>query len=272
MTLNSSLYDVREVAPRTWAISDHGMDVFYYLSGEDQGLLIDCGFGFGCLAELARGLDDKPLKLALTHGHPDHGCGAWQFDEVYLSPADQSVLERYCCAAWRTVMLATEGFRKDTETRRLFDLGFDGARWAAAPLPPSRFIKPGSSIDLGKRTLEVIDLAGHTPGSIGFLDRANRLLFSGDGVHCGQIWLQLPESGSLADFRAMLLRLAPYRAEFDWLLWGHSQDPAPAALIDDLIPGVEDVMAGRRKGTPHDWGEGEGLLIDFHSSMLLYKA
>ena len=37
MTLNQFLYDVREVAPRTWAISDHGMDVFYYASGETGG-------------------------------------------------------------------------------------------------------------------------------------------------------------------------------------------------------------------------------------------
>ncbi len=245
MDLNSNLYDVREVAPRTWAISDHGMDVFYYVSGQNKALLIDCGFGFGDLKALARGLDDKPFQLALTHGHPDHAGGAWQFDEAMLASADLGVLQRTYSV---------------------------GQRRADAPLPPLTFIDENFTFDLGERTLEVVNLAGHTPGSIGLLDRANRLLFSGDAVHSGQIWLQLPESSSLADFRTMLIGMAPYRADFDWLLWGHSQDPAPAALIDDLIAGVADLLAGRRKGRPHHWGEGEGLLVDFGSTSLLYKA
>lgn len=271
MDLNSMLYDVRAVAPRTWAISDHGMDVFYYASGENKGLLIDCGFGFGDLTALARGLDDKPIQLALTHGHPDHADGAWQFREAFLDRADKPVLRGYCSVERRRVMAANEPFRKDPDNLKLFELGFDDRRWANSPLPPLTFVYPGYTFDLGGRVLEVIRLAGHTPGSIGLLDRANRLLFSGDAVHSGQIWLQLPESSNLADFRAMLVGLAPYRADFDRLLWGHSQDPAPAGLIDDLIAGVEDLLAGRRKGEPHSWGEGEGLLIDFGSSSLLYR-
>lgn len=271
MTLNQYLYDVREVAPRTWAISDHGDDVFYYASGDSGGLLIDCGFGFGDLKALARGLDDKPLRLAATHGHPDHADGAWQFDELFIGRADLDVLQDYCSVDSRQEMLAEMKARTDAEAAALFDHGFDGARWANSPLPRLAPVDGGYVFDLGGRRLEVVPLPGHTPGSIGLLDRANRLLFSGDAVHSGQIWLQLPESGTLVEFREMLLGLAPLRADFDWLLWGHSQDPAPARLIDDLIVGVEDVITGRKKGVPHAWYRGEGLLIDFGSSSVLYK-
>lgn len=271
MNLNQAFYQVREVAPRTWAISDHGMDVFYYAGGEERGLLIDCGFGFGDLFALACELDDKPLALALTHGHPDHAGGAWQFSEAFVGRADVALTQACCSAERRKALLAAEGFRNDPNVAMLFELGFDSQKYATAPLPGLTPLDAGFAFELGGRTLEVIDLAGHTPGSIGLLDRANRLLFSGDAVHSGQIWLQLPESSSLADFRNMLLGLAPYRADFDWLLWGHSQDPAPATLIDDLIAGVEDLLAGRRRGEPHSWNEGEGLLIDFGSSKLFYK-
>ncbi|NMB69535.1 MAG: MBL fold metallo-hydrolase [Chloroflexi bacterium] len=168
-------------------------------------------------------------------------------------------------------MLADMSQRDDPDAAALFANGFDGARWANAALPPLELLDAGYTFDLGGRRLEVVPLPGHTPGSIGLLDRANRLLFSGDAVHSGQIWLQMPESGPLADFRAMLLGLAPLRAGFDCLLWGHSQDPAPAALIDDLIAGVEDVLAGRKQGQPHAWYGGEGLLVDFGSCSLLYK-
>lgn len=271
MSLNQIWYDVRAVAPRTWAISDHGADVFYYVSGETGALLIDTGFGFGDLPALARGLDDKPLRLALTHGHPDHGNGAWQFAEAYVGRADVPLLRQDCSARSRRRMMAESLARNDPMAAELLAAGFDSARWAGAPLPRLKRLDAGFVFDLGGRSLEVVPLPGHTPGSIGLLDRANRLLFSGDAVHSGQIWLQLPESGTLADFHAMLVGLAPLRPAFDRLLWGHSQDPAPAALIDDLIAGLEDVLAGRRKGEPHAWFDGEGLLIDFGSCSLLYR-
>jgi len=271
MDLNQFIYDVRVVAPRTWAISDHGADVFYYVSGETSGLFIDVGFGFGDLPALAHGLDDKPVRLVLTHGHPDHGCGAWQFSEAYVGRADLALTRRFCSARSRKGMAADSG-RLDPEFAKLLELGFDVRRWADTPLPRLRPVDAGFTIDLGGRILEVVPLPGHTPGSIGLLDRANRLLFSGDALHSGQIWLQLPESGTLADYLAMLRGLQPLRPAFDWLLWGHSQDPAPAALMDDLITGVQDVLAGRRAGEPHAWFDGEGLLIDFGSCSLFYPA
>jgi glyoxylase-like metal-dependent hydrolase (beta-lactamase superfamily II) len=271
MDLNRFLYDIREVAPRTWAISDHGMDVFYYVRGEASGLFIDTGFGFGDLPALARGLDDKPLSLALTHGHPDHACGAWQFSQAFVGRADVAITRRYCSARARKGM-AADMHRNNPEITQLLELGFDERRWEATPLPRLKPVDAGFSFDLGGRLLEAVALPGHTPGSIGLLDRANRLLFSGDAVHSGQIWLQLPESGSLVDFLAMLTGLQPLRPAFDWLLWGHSQDPAPAALIDDLIAGVQDVLTGRRAGEPHAWFGGEGLLIDFGSCSLFYRA
>jgi glyoxylase-like metal-dependent hydrolase (beta-lactamase superfamily II) len=271
MNLNQAWYDVREVAPRTWAISDHGLDAFFYVSGESSALLIDTGFGFGDLKAMARELDDKPLHLVLTHGHPDHGNGAWQFNEVFLGREESDTLHDYCSAQVRACMVDEILDRHDAETARLIGEGFDRKRWAAAPLPPVKPVEAGYIFDLGGRKLEVVPLPGHTPGSIGLLDRDKRLLFSGDAVHSGQIWLQMPESSTLAEFHRMLVGLAPQRAAFDWLLWGHSQDPAPAALIDDLITGVADLLAGRRKGEPHSWSGGEGLLIDFGSCSLFYR-
>lgn len=39
--------------------------------------------------------------------------------------------------------------------------------------------KKGDVIDLGNRPLEIIELPGHTPGSIGILDVKTRALFAG---------------------------------------------------------------------------------------------
>ena len=50
-------------------------------------------------------------------------------------------------------------------------------------------IKEGDVIDLGDRTLKIIDLPGHTPGSIAVLDVKNRVLISGDSVQDSNIYM-----------------------------------------------------------------------------------
>ena len=44
-------------------------------------------------------------------------------------------------------------------------------------------IKEGDTIDLGNRILEIYETPGHSPGHVSYLDRANRLLFSGDTIN-----------------------------------------------------------------------------------------
>ena len=51
-------------------------------------------------------------------------------------------------------------------------------------------VRDGNSIDLGGRRLEVIEIPGHTPGSIAILDVERRILFSGDTVQDGSIFLR----------------------------------------------------------------------------------
>lgn len=50
-------------------------------------------------------------------------------------------------------------------------------------------IKEGDVIDLGDRPLKIIDLPGHTPGSIAVLDVKNRVLISGDSVQDSNIYM-----------------------------------------------------------------------------------
>lgn len=63
---------VVEIAPRTWLISEYKLVNMYLLEGDEAALLIDCGTGIGNAAETVRELTDKPLTVAITHGHFDH--------------------------------------------------------------------------------------------------------------------------------------------------------------------------------------------------------
>ncbi len=50
-------------------------------------------------------------------------------------------------------------------------------------------VEDGDIIELGNRTLEVITIPGHTPGSIAVLDIENRVLYGGDTVQDGKIFM-----------------------------------------------------------------------------------
>ena len=53
-------------------------------------------------------------------------------------------------------------------------------------------LKNHQQIELGNFEIEVLALPGHTPGSMIFLDRQNKCIYTGDaiGSGCG-VWLQL---------------------------------------------------------------------------------
>lgn len=84
---------VVEIAPRTWLISEYKLVNMYLLEGDEAALLIDCGTGIGNAAETVRELTDKPLTVAITHGHFDHDGAAALFPEIHLHPMDIKLSE-----------------------------------------------------------------------------------------------------------------------------------------------------------------------------------
>jgi len=51
--------------------------------------------------------------------------------------------------------------------------------------PPDRLLAEGDEIAVGRTSLRVIHIPGHTPGSIGFVHGG--VLFSGDTLFCGGV-------------------------------------------------------------------------------------
>lgn len=103
----------------------------------------------------------KPERLLLTHAHLDHVFGnRFVYDEYGLLPevhqADLFLLERM------------------KQTATLYGLDCD-----ASPMPQV-FLTHGQQIGLGKYMLECLHCPGHSPGSMAFYIRAQKLLISGD--------------------------------------------------------------------------------------------
>ncbi len=115
----------------------------------------------------AKGL--KPVCIMLTHGHFDHVLGvaglASAFGTalpVYMNPADKHTLEQneYFC------------------------------RFFGAPMPEAFEtvdVTEEAVVEVGSLKFEVIETPGHTPGGVCYLERTEKVIFSGDTLFAGAI-------------------------------------------------------------------------------------
>ena len=184
----------------------------YFICGKEKMLLLDTGFGSYDLKAAARTISDLPLMVLNTHAHPDHQGGNNQFDKVYVS------------------------FREFDLERELGGRG-GPISWELAGL------KEGDIIDLGDHPLEVIEVPGHSPGSIALLDRKERLLFSGDMLQEGPIFMFV-EGSNLDTLASSLRKLRTFADHFDWVYPAHNKTPVDPGYIDRLLSLIADVLAG----------------------------
>jgi hydroxyacylglutathione hydrolase len=254
-------FKVREVGPGTWAIDDNGQDTIYLIEGDESALLIDTGWGVGDLPALVKSLTDRPVTVVNSHGHPDHAYGDDQFPEVYISPADMPTVRSY--------FARREEFLEST-IAKIAPPGFDASTWATKQ-PNLLPVRAGHVFHLGKRSLEVLPLAGHSPGSIIFLDRKNRQLFTGDSILIGTLWLYLDESRPLREYEKNLRAIQAKSHAWDHILAAHGPAPLTNALLDDIIAGVEKITSGRVVGYPERTFVGEGLRVNFQMTAIIYN-
>ena len=130
-----------------------------------QGLIIDPADEANFLSEKILREKIKPLAIVATHGHFDHLLAANELQLAFDIPFlihqnDQKILSTMQkSASWHLR-------RKMSEE------------------PPKKlsFLKEGEKICFGKEWLTVIELPGHTPGSIGLYNLSQKILFSGDTI------------------------------------------------------------------------------------------
>ena len=96
--------------------------------------------------------DLTPVAILLTHAHADHTHGVAELQRVYNIPVFVS---------------------KDEDLSGL------------AIIPT--YIHDGEVLELASIKFEVITTPGHTPGSVCYLDRDDKVIFSGDTLFAGTI-------------------------------------------------------------------------------------
>jgi len=157
---------------KSFTFNPFQQNTFLVYDDEGSAYLIDAGNSTDSENEqLKNFLEEKKLTLKrflLTHAHIDHILGArYIFDTFGLLPE----------------MHENEIFFID---RMMQSAGMYGVNCEQAPMA-EKFIKEGDKIMLGKYEFDCIFTPGHSPGSISFYNKENKLLLSGDVLFKGSI-------------------------------------------------------------------------------------
>ena len=186
-----SFYQVKEWKPGVYRIFSPECVHEDLIVGTEKALLLDTGWGLGDLKRTVRKITDKPLILVNSHGHVDHANGNTQFEEpVYIHPRDMELCKEHCSAEKRKEILRT------VEKSGLLPEGFDREAYEKGGTGNLTPVEEGTVFDLGGKTLEVVELPGHTGGSIGLLYREEKVLYVGDAMNSALL-LFFPEATSL---------------------------------------------------------------------------
>ena len=207
-------YQIIPINHNSWRIEDSGVR-FFLLTGSERALLVDSGRNVHNARDIAAALTDLPISLLNTHADMDHVGSNTQFASFYMHPDEEPNYRR-------------------------------GGRGGEI-LP----IREGDVIDLGGRELEVIHLAGHTPGSIALLDRSARVLISGDPIQDGRIFM-FGRFRDMPSYIRSLEHLQAWRDRFDEIWPSHASLPVSPDLIDKLHDGAQEILEGKTAGHPEE--------------------
>ena len=209
-------YEVIQIDWGTWSVED-GMVRWFLLAGEEKAVLIDSGMNTVNAKEIAEGIlkesglfpgKTPELILINTHGDMDHCAGNEGFEWFYLHEGD-----------W--------GNYKRTNP--------DSVKM--------RRIKEGDVVDPGDRPLEIFEIPGHTFGSIAILDVNRRVLYAGDSVQDGKIFM-FGGHRNLDEYPASLMKMQELEDRFDVVFASHADLKMEPDSIGELFDACESVFHG----------------------------
>lgn len=221
--------------------------ISYLGPGNERAALVDTGNGIGDVESVVRELTDLPVVVLLTHEHPDHFGGAHAFEDVILYD-EPSAVERVGAG------VPNERARRSVSGDQVWKPlpnGVDPESFRVEGVQPSRLVTDGDVIDLGGRTLEVVHTPGHSPGSVCYLDREHRVLFTGDHFYPGPLYA----FGSGVDIDAYIAsndRLTELASEFDHVLSGHNEPWVDAEVIPRVSEAFRTILDGGGEYTRDD--------------------
>lgn len=234
-------FKAEKIADRSWMIKNAFVEqsyaICYLIEGRDYALLIDSIIGLGNLKAFCGTLTDKTIRLVNTHSHSDHVGGNFHFEECWMHHRDIGFFQT-CIGIRKEQLFEMAKQTSLPEYRDQIEPDDNFADWNPMKVFP---LYDGDIFDLGDRTVEVVEVGGHTAGSIVLIDHKTRIAYTGDACN-GNTLLEFSNSLPIIAYMRNLLRLKEHQHEFDQMYGGH--EIFDASLVDEAIETVAKVIAG----------------------------
>ncbi len=216
----------------------------YLIIGPEKAMLIDTGYGLGDLKGLVGELTGgMPLVVVNTHDHFDHAYGNCLFETVYCHEYLVPYLESQHEHMWDYLFddygdnLWLEFDRNDLPKFKPYEI---------IGVPDGHVFNLGGDYDV-----ELVFTGGHAAGHAAYIDKKNRILFSGDNIcsdisGCGSVNIVRPgpygENTNLQVYRDNLARLIARMDEFDYIFPQHFMNNLENHLLHNILAAVDAVL------------------------------
>ena len=198
-------YQYTAIRPNIWQIAEDDGVCCTLIKGSEKAILIDTGYGRRNLREFVEENISTPYIVIDSHGHPDHIGGNHWFETVYALKEEWDVIKHF------------------EESQQNYEL---------------KEINIGDQISLGDVHVNIVSLAGHTKGSIGFVIQEESILVAGDALNEG-LWLF--NYGSLSMEQLYDTVQKTIHLDFSTYLYGHSKEEYPKAKLLTHIKNIENL-------------------------------
>lgn len=263
---------ITKIDEKIWRVSEYGLVNAYVVEGEKYAAVIDTCVGIGDIRKVVTGITDKPIIVLLTHSHPDHNGGVYRFTDcpVYMHKADEfriddtdEPIKHAPENAFRKLYVSTRATMRYSDPKIIDEL----MSLIPEPEPDPMYkwieIKEGDVIDLGGKLLEVFHTPGHTKGSVCFLDRDSRLLFSGDTANPSIILMRQENNDTklIKILHDTMKKLWDIRDSYDKMAIGHSDQFAPHELLEVYVKLTQGLLDGTLVGKYEEKGFRKGDVV-----------
>ncbi|OGK62163.1 hypothetical protein A2334_04900 [Candidatus Roizmanbacteria bacterium RIFOXYB2_FULL_38_10] len=202
---NSGWFMIKRVLKNIWGIAEFGHNekvISYLVIGKKQVLLFDTGMGIDNIRQAIKKITHLPILVVNSHTHFDHIGGNYQFDEIFLFDHEFSSQNAGNGFSQESMFGA---FKKNSFVKRP-PRSFSCAKYRIKPFMWTKKIVDNYKLYIDPFVFTVLHTPGHSPDSICLYESNKKILFSGDTLYPGNIYLHLAES-NLTDYLNSIKKL-----------------------------------------------------------------
>ncbi|MDR1017761.1 MAG: MBL fold metallo-hydrolase [Lachnospiraceae bacterium] len=214
--------EVKQINEDIYTIED-GIVRAFVINGENKTALIDAGITGGKeFKDAVLSISKNPVVTLITHADFDHIAGVPEFGVPYIHPSEM--------AHYGMEIAKVDNKNFPIEVNSMWD---------------------GEFVDIGGYKLESVLLPGHTPGSVGFIDREHKIMFIGDTVSMSIVFMNGFQRNYFA-LEATLKKLQKMAeaGKFNILYSAHGEAAVKISQIGVELEGIEKLIKGELKEQP----------------------